>query len=107
MAVRRVLDIDLAVVAGEAHGEPFLPLAAIASLPGPSRHRARNVVGQPVPDFAELLDRPDAGLLIELALGGFPGVLAGIDAALRHLPDVGFVDMLDAAGAATNEDEPR
>src|SRR2546423_6979772 len=30
-----------------------------------------------------------------------------IDPALRHLPDVRFVHMLDAAGAATDEDEPR
>src|SRR5579872_131966 len=106
VAARRVLDIDLAVLAREAHGEPFLPLAAIASLPGAARYRARDVVGQPVRDFAQLLDRADAGLLIELALGGFPGILAGIDAALRHLPDMGLVDMLDAARAATDEDQP-
>src|SRR5262249_11200613 len=106
VAAGRMLDIDLAVLAGEAHGEPFLPLAAIASLPGAPCHRAWNVVGEPVRDFAELLDRADAGLLVELALGGFPGVLAGIDATLWHLPDVAFVDMLDAGGAATDENQP-
>src|SRR5262249_27646229 len=53
-----------------------------------------------------LLDRADAGLFIEFALGGRPGVLAGINPALRHLPDMVLVDMLDAAGATADEDEP-
>ena len=65
-----------------------------------------NVVDQPVRDLAKLLDRADAGFLVQLALGRFPCILAGIDAALRHLPDMGFVDMLDAAGAASDEDQP-
>src|SRR5262245_30328444 len=99
-------DVDLAVLAGEARREPFLPLAPIAALPGPPRHGARDVVDQPVRDLAELLERADAGLLIKLALGRVPGVLAGIDAALRHLPDMVVVDMLDAAGAPADEDEP-
>src|ERR1700733_3893609 len=99
-------DIDFLVVAGEANREPLLALAAIAALPGAPRHRARDVIGQPVRHLAELLDRADAGFLVELALGGFPGVLAGIDAALRHLPDMGIIDMLDAAGAAADEDTP-
>src|SRR5436190_14275708 len=99
-------DVDLGVLAGEARREPFLPLAAIASLPGAPGHGARNVVDQPVRDLAELLDRADAGLLIEFALGGRPGVLAGIDAALGHLPDMGIVDMLDTAGATADEHKP-
>src|SRR6202035_5050121 len=82
-------DIDLGVLAGETHRVPFLPLAAVAALPGATRHGARDVVDQPVRDLAELLDRAHAGLLVEFALGGLPGVLTGIDAALRHLPDVG------------------
>src|ERR1700688_396681 len=99
-------DIDLGILAGEAHRVPFLPLAAIAAFPGASGDGAGNVVDQPVGDLAELLDRTDAGLFIEFALGGLPGILAGIDPALRHLPDVGVVDMFDAAGAASDEDEP-
>src|SRR5262245_10470571 len=98
--------VDLAVLAREAHRVPFLPLAAIASLPGAPRDCARDVVGQPAGNLAELLDRAHAGFLIELALGGFPGVLAGIDAALRHLPDMGLVDMLNASGAPADEDQP-
>src|SRR3954469_3021274 len=106
MAVRRLNHVDFLVVAGEPHGEPLLPLGTIAALPGAAGHGAWNVVDQPFRDFAELLHRLHAGLFIELALGGFPGILAGIDAALRHLPDMGFVDMLDAAGAAADEHQP-
>src|SRR4051812_47073914 len=100
-------DVDLGILAGEAHREPFLPLSAVAALPGASGHGARNIIDQPVRYFAELLDRLDAGFFIELALRRFPGVLTRIDAALRHLPDGGVIDMLDAAGAATDKDEPR
>src|SRR6185312_15457779 len=99
-------DVDFGVLAGEAHREPFLALAAIAALPGTPGDRARDVVDQPVADFGELLHRPHAGLHVELAAGGIPGVFAGIDAALRHLPDMGVVDMLDAAGTAADEDQP-
>src|ERR1700688_5035222 len=99
-------DVDFGVLAGETYRVPFLPLAAIAALPGAPGDGAWNVVDQPVRDLAELLDRADAGFLIELALRRRPGILAGIDPALRHLPDVRFVDMFDPAGAATDEDEP-
>src|SRR5258706_10760967 len=102
----RARDIDLLVPAGETDRVPFLPLAAIAALPGAPGNRAWNVIDQPVRDLAELLDRADTGFLVELALRGLPGVLTGIDAALRHLPNVGFVDVFNAAGAATDEDEP-
>src|SRR6478609_8022605 len=99
-------NVDFSVLAGKAYREPFLSLPAVAALPGASCHGAWNVVDQPIRDFAEFLHRADAGFLVKLALGGLPGVLAGIDAALRHLPDMGFIDMLDAAGAAANEDQP-
>src|SRR5215470_2656426 len=105
-AATGTLDIDLAVLAGEPRREPFLPLAAIAALPGAASHGARDVVDQPFGDLAELLHRSDAGLFIKLTLGRVPGVLAGIDAALRHLPDMVVVDMLDPAGAPADEDEP-
>src|SRR5260221_11867737 len=99
--------VDLAVLAGEAHGEPFLPLPAIAALPGAAGDGARNIVDQPVGDLAELLHRADAGFLVELALRRRPGIFAGIDATLRHLPDVGFIAMFDTAGPAADEDQPR
>jgi len=99
-------NVDLGVLAGESHREPFLALAAIAPFPGAPGHGARNVVDQPVTDLGALFDRADVGFFIELALGSVPGVLAGIDAALRHLPDMGVVDVLDAAGAPADEDQP-
>src|SRR5258708_10001332 len=52
------------------------------------------------------MDRADAGFLIEFALWGRPSIFAGIDAALRHLPNVRLVDVFDASGAATDEDKP-
>src|ERR1700692_2548720 len=52
-------DIDFGVLAGETHRVPFLPLAAIAALPGATGHGARDVVDQPVRDLAELLERAD------------------------------------------------
>src|SRR6267142_192623 len=60
-------DVDLAVVSGEAQRVPFLGLAAIFAAPGPADDLARDVVGQLVGDFAEPLDRTDAGLLVEFA----------------------------------------
>src|SRR5436309_8475084 len=84
-------DVDLGVAAGEPQRVPFLPLAAIAALPGAPGDDAGDVVDQPVRHLAELLDRPDAGLLIEFALRRRPGVFAGVDAALRHLPDMGLI----------------
>src|SRR6516164_4747874 len=99
-------NIDLGVLASEAEREPFLPLPAVAPLPGTPGDGARNVVDQPVGYLAELFHGADVGFLIEFALGGFPGVLAGINAALRHLPDMGLLHMLDAAGAPPDEDQP-
>src|SRR5258708_25060464 len=106
LVTARARDIDLVILAGKTNRIPFLPLAAVTALPGAPGNGAGNVIDQPVRDLAELLDRADAGFLIEFPLCGGPGILAGIDAALRHLPNVGFVDMFDAAGAATNEDQP-
>src|SRR5215470_18061639 len=77
------IDIDLTLVAGEAHREPLLRLSAIAALPGLAHDLARNVVAEPVRDLGELPDRADIGLLVELAQRGRPGVLARIDTALR------------------------
>src|SRR6185312_1101912 len=98
-------DVDLAVLAGEAQRVPLLALAAILAVPGLAGDLGRDVVAEPLLAAAELLDRADIGLLIELALGCRPGLLAGIDAALRHLPYMHRVDVLGPVEAASDEDE--
>src|SRR5881397_2519386 len=55
VATGRMRDIDLAVVAGEAHRKPFLFLSAIPALPGLTHDLARDVVAEPVRDLGELL----------------------------------------------------
>src|SRR5215475_8136596 len=76
----RVIDIDLAVVASEAHSKPFLCLSAIFALPGLAHDLARDFVGEPVRNLGQLLDRADIGLLVELTLRGWPRLLPRIDA---------------------------
>ena len=105
MAAGGMGDVDLALLAGEAQRVPLLTLAAVLAVPGLADDFARNVVAEPFLAAAELLDRADIGLLLELALGCRPGPLAGIDAALRHLPYMHRVDVLGPVEAATDEDE--
>ena len=104
LVAARAGDVDLAFVAGKAQCEPFLRLPAILALPGLAEDVARDVVGQPVRDLAKLLDRADVGLLVELAQRRLVGVLALVDAALRHLPGVSFVDVFGPVGAPADED---
>ena len=107
MCAAGMFDIDLVLRAGEAQREPFLLLAAIFALPGLADDFARNVVGEPVRDFAETLDRADIGLFAQFAQRRRPWLFAGIDAALRHLPGMGEVDMFRPADAAADEGEAR
>ena len=97
MPVAGGLDIDLAVGTEEAEGVPLLLLPAISAAPGLADDVAGNIVGKPVGDLAELLDRADAGFLVELAQRRLVGILVLVDAALRHLPDMDGVDVLGAA----------
>src|SRR5438132_13766892 len=71
----RVIDVDLAVVAGEAHCEPLLCLSAIFALPGLADDLARDVVGEPVRDLGQLFHRADIGLLVKLTPRGRPWLL--------------------------------
>src|SRR4051812_37613855 len=99
VAAAGIFYIDLTVIAGEAQSVPFLLLPAIFSVPGGADDVARDVVVQPLADLAEFLDRADIGLLIKFAQRGLVAVLAVIDAALRHLPDMAFINMFRPAGA--------
>src|SRR6266849_2782087 len=92
-------EVDVAILAGEAHGEPFLHLPAIAPVPGAAGGALRYVIAQPLRAFGEELGLVGADLLLELAQRRGARRLAAVDAALRHLPIVaGHVD------AAADED---
>src|ERR1700733_5031898 len=103
MAAAGMRDVDLALHAGESQRVPFLGLAAVFAAPGLPDDVARDVVGQPVLDLAEALDRADVCFLVELAQRRRPGVFAGIDAALRHLPGMGRIHMLRPMAALPDE----
>src|SRR6266446_8377479 len=65
-------EVDIAVLAGEAHREPFLALAAIAAAPHPAELHPQlfgHVVMQPAAALAEDLGLVGADLLLELAQG--------------------------------------
>src|SRR5580693_9377229 len=98
-------EIDLALVAGEAQREPFLGLAAVFALPRLADNLARNVVLQPVGDFAQPLDGTDIGFLVQLAQRRRPWLFALVDAALRHLPGMRRIDMLRPLDAPADEDK--
>src|SRR3984957_10723261 len=98
--------IDLALVAGEAHREPFLGFAAVFALPRLADNLARDIVLQPVGDFAQPLDGTDIGFLVQLPQRRRPGLFALIDAALRHLPGVRRIDMLRPLDAPADEGKP-
>src|SRR5579875_3028149 len=53
----RMHDVDLAVSTGEPQREPLLLLPAVSAAPGTADQVRRDVVGQPVRDLAEFLDR--------------------------------------------------
>src|SRR5262245_56791578 len=76
VAAGRMPDVDLRILAGETQRVPLLRLPAELALPGFPDNFARDVVAQPLRHFAELLDRSDAGLLVELAQRRLVGVLA-------------------------------
>src|ERR1700683_2941873 len=103
MSAGGMLDVDLAVVAGETQRVPLLLLAAVLAVPGLPRDLARNIVDQPFGDLAEALHRGDVGFLSEFAQRRRPRVLARVDAALRHLPDVDVVGVLGTVDAASDE----
>ena len=103
----RMLNVDFVLVSAEAQRVPFLRLAAIFAAPGLTYDLARNVVGEPFLDLTQFLDRLDVGFFVELAQRGRPRILAGVNAPLRHLPNMSLVDMLRAADAAIDTESIR
>ena len=99
-------DVDFTLLTCETQRIPFLLLPAILAAPGLTDDLAGNVVDEPLLDLAELLDRSDVGFFMQLAQRRRPRVLAGIDAPLRHLPDVDVIDVLGAVDATPDEDKP-
>src|SRR5215211_4137172 len=89
LAPGRVADVDLLVLSGEAEREPLLALPPEAASPGAPGDDGRKVVAVPFRRLGEELGRAHAGLLVELAERRLAGALAGVDAALRHLPGIG------------------
>src|SRR5512134_1580884 len=81
-------DVDLAILAGEAHREPVLALAAVAPLERDADELGGQVVGEPARDLADDLRAGDARLLRKLPPGRGDGRLAPRNTTLRHLPDV-------------------
>ena len=105
-AAARLGDVDLAVLAVEAEGKPLLGLAAVAAAPGLAGDDRWQVVGEPFGRLGEQGRRADIGFFVELARRGGERRLAGIDAALRHLPGMRAVDMFGSGTAAlAGEDE--
>src|SRR5215475_7628077 len=104
LVTRRVIDVDLAVIAREAHREPLLCLSTIFALPGLADDLARDIVAEPVRDLGKLLDRANIGLFVEFAQRGWPGLLPRVDAALGQLPGMGGVDVLGAVATLADKD---
>ena len=68
-----------------------------------TRDFRRDVVCEPFRNVTEALHRSHIRLFAQLAQSGWPRILAGIDAALRQLPNVGIVDVFGAADAAADK----
>src|SRR5262249_11760102 len=102
----RFVDVDFALLAGEAQRVPFLLLAAIFALPRLFCDLAGQIVGEPLGDFAKLLHGADAGFLVQLTQCSGVWVFVLVDPALRHLPDMGGVDMFGSIGSPADKDKP-
>src|SRR5271155_4682079 len=102
MGAVRIGDIDLTVGAEKAHREPFLFLATIFAVPGLANEVARNIVSEPFHDLADPLDRANVGFLAQFPHRRRPWLLAGVDTALRQLPEVGEIDVAGTAETAAD-----
>src|SRR3990172_10676675 len=79
-------DVDIAILAHEAHGEPFLRLPAIASAEGAANEMPRQLISEPTAMLGDDHGLVGAGFFLELAQRRDARLLAPVDPALRHLP---------------------
>jgi ribokinase len=79
-------EVDFGIAAGKAHRKPFLTLAAVAAAPHMAGDLPGQVVMVPEAALGEYFGLVGADLLGELAQRRLARRLAGVDAALRHLP---------------------
>ena len=87
-------EIDVRVLPGEAHGEPFLALALKAAAPKALAQLRWEVVAEPALGLRQELGLVGPDLLLELAQRCLARALTGVYAALRHLPGVGPIEPL-------------
>ena len=78
--------VDVAILAGEAHGEPFLALAAILAVKRHAHQMLGQIIGHPVVHLGDDFGLVGADFFLQLAQRRLSGCLALVDAALRHLP---------------------
>ena len=97
-------DIDLAVIAQKAKGEPTLLLAAIPAAPGNADQMSGQIVKIPLRRLGHEFNGTHARFLEELASGGGARILSCIDAALRHLPPLPGAFFIRRGGAAADPD---
>jgi hypothetical protein len=95
-------EVDVRVRAGEPHREPFLAIATVPVAHHPMGNLVRDIVMKPNTTFRQNFCLAGANLLLQLAPYRLSRGLAGIYAALRHLPQGEAWRHVDAA---SNEDQ--
>ena len=88
----------------EAERKPFLHLATIPARPAPAGDVLGDIVGIPFRSFGQQREAADVGFLVDLPNGGVVGILAFVDASLRHLPFVRVGRGLRSLRATADED---
>src|SRR5215469_13062859 len=80
------MKIDVAVLARETHGEPFLALAAKFAVKGYSQQMRRQIIGHPVWHFGNYPGLVGARFFFQFAQCRLARLFALVNATLRHLP---------------------
>src|SRR4029079_17421670 len=91
----------------EAYSCPLWLCSAVCAAPGLFYDAARKIISQPIGNLTELLHGTNIGFLVQFAKRGLVWVLIFVNPALRHLPDVGRIDVFRTFGPSSNKNEPR